>query len=235
MGKFLRPRRGNVNEAIYENITLYRGEIFLEYPEGAGVGKSPGRIIIGTGDDTYSQKKNVTRNPDDYQPFITDPSLYVPIYSDSHVSENYSYEDTDRGASILENIIAGVTKLPVMLGLIKSVLCRHTDNLRYDNDRICTIESTMATLSGINVLDIKTKTITLTGDNPNYLYMNAVIDSGYEFLKWDQVIASGSNPSSTTILFPLDVYNKTTRAYPLSSTYDYTRTYKCSYTLVKRA
>ena len=234
MGKFLRPRRGNIDQALDENITLFKGEIFLEYPEATGVGKSPGRIIIGTGDDTYRQKKNVTRNPDDYQPFITDPSLYIPIYSDSSPSQDYHYEDNDRGTTILSYIIEHTTKLPVMLGLIKQVLCRHTDNLKNDNDRLNSIEDTIADLTDLNIIDIKTKTITLVGDNPNYLYLDAEIDSGYEFLKWDQVIEDNVNPSINNSLFPVDVYNKVTRAYPLSGSYDYDRNYKCRYTIVKR-
>ena len=68
----------------------------------------------------------------------------------------------------------------------------------------------------------------------NYLYIDADIDDGYEFLKWDQVIANNTNPSTSTLLFPVDNYNKTTRAYPLSGTYDYNKTYKCRYTIVKR-
>ena len=233
MGRFLKPRRGNINEAVYENITLLKGEMFLEYPEGAGVGKSPGRIIIGTGDDSYNKKKNVTRNPDDYQPFITDPAIYIPIYSDSSPSQNYSYEDTDRGASIIGNIIEEVTKLPVMLGLIKSVLCRHTDNLRYDNDRICTIENTMARVDSVNILDVKKKSITARADQSSYLYLDATVDSGYEFFKWDQIIAEGLNPNINNLLFPVDPHNKTTRAYCLG-TFDYSKNYTCYYTIIKR-
>jgi len=234
MGKYLRPRRGNIDQALQENIVLLNSEIFLEFPEGAGIGKSPGRIIVGTGDDAYREKKNVTRNPDDFQPFITDPSLYVPIYSDSQPSEDYKYEDNDRGTSIISNMIEKVTKLPVMLGLIKNVLCRHTDNLKYDNYRLNQIENILADLSSINVIDIKTKTKNITGDNPNYLYIDADIDDGYEFLKWDQIIADNTNPGPSTLLFPVDNYNKTTRAYPLSGNYDYNKIYKCRYTIVKR-
>ena len=233
MGKFFRPRRGNINEALYTNITLLQGEMFFEYPEGAGVGKSPGRIIIGTGDDAYNKKKNVTRNPDDYQPFITDPAIYVPIYSDSSPSVDYRYDDTDRGTTIIGNMIEHVTKLPVLLGLIKSVLCRHTDNLKYDNERITTLEGTVARVESVNVLDIKKKTITVRGDNASYLYINATIDSGYEFLKWDEIVAEGLNPNLNNILFPVDPHNKTTRAYCLG-TFDYNRNYTCYYTLIKR-
>lgn len=234
MGKFLRPRRGNVNEAVYENIVLYKGEILLEYPEGRGVGKSPGRIIIGTGDDPYNRKKDVTNNPDDYQPFITDPSIYVPIFSDSSPSTEYDYEDNDRGATLLGSIISGVTKLPVLIGFIKKILCRHTDNLRYDNDRIKALEQAIANINNLNVIDIKTKFIVVHGTYPNYLYINADVDDGYEFLKWDQICVENASPISRNVLVPLEPYRKSTNAYPISGSFDYTKSYICYYTMIKR-
>ena len=136
MGKYLRPRRGNENLAVRENIKLLEGEIFLEYPEGRGIGKSPGRIIIGNNNDTYNQKVNSTTETNVFQPFITDPSIYVPLYDDSAPQPDYKYDDTDRGGSIINNIIEGVRKLPEIIGAIKKVLSEHTDNLRYDDYRI---------------------------------------------------------------------------------------------------
>ena len=234
MGKFLRPRRGNIDEATSENITLYRGEIFLEYPEGRGVGKSPGRIIVGTGDDTYNQKEDITDDPTKYQPFITDPSIYSPIYNDSHPSDNYRYEDDDRGATLIGNMFNRYTKLPTMLGWIKKVLCRHTDNLRYDNERINALENTVIRT---NILDIQTRSITIRTTSPGTTYINidAEIDEGYEFLKWDQVVLDTNSFQSTdVILYPKNPHESSTRAYVLSGYVNTTRAYLAYYTIIKR-
>ena len=136
MGKYLRPRRGNENEAVQANIRLLEGEIFIEYPEGRGMGKSPGRIIIGNGVDTYNQKVNSTTETDTFQPFITDPSLYKPIFEDSGTKPDYKYDDTDRGTSIIARMVNGIKSIPELIGLIKKTLCEHTDNLKYDDYRI---------------------------------------------------------------------------------------------------
>lgn len=237
MGKFLRPRRGNINEAVTEDITLYKGEIFLEYPEGRGIGKSPGRIIIGTGDDSYRQKENITDDPTIYQPFITDPSIYSPIYNDSKPSEDYRYDDDDRGASIISNMINRATKLPAMLGWIKKVLCKHTDNLRYDNERIKNLEqATILT----DILDIKTKSIIIDPPhNQSYMDISAEVDEGYEFFKWEQ-IACRAQPQRyfTYAEYPLiifDSFTQDTRAYNLTNLpIEDAIPYEFRYTIIKR-
>ena len=141
MGKYLRPRRGNENEAIDANIKLWKGEIFMEYPEGRGIGKSAGRIVIGNGEDTYSEKVNVTTDPHVFQPFITDPSIYVPLHEDSAPEQDYKYDDEDRGTTIAGRWITGVRALPTIIGYIKGILCEHIDNLKYDDYRIKLLRS----------------------------------------------------------------------------------------------
>ena len=142
MGKYLRPRRGNENEAIRANIKLWNGEVFFEYPEGRGIGKSPGRIIIGNGNDTYQEKENVTDDPTKFQPFITDPSIYAPLHNDFIPKEDYKYDDEDRGTTVIGRWLVGFRKLPEILGYIKEILCEHIDNLKYDDYRIKDLNST---------------------------------------------------------------------------------------------
>ena len=141
MGKYLRPRRGNENEAIRANIKLWNGEVFFEYPEGRGIGKSPGRIIIGNGNDTYQEKENVTNDPAKFQPFITDPSIYIPLHDDFVPKKDYKYDDEDRGTTVIGRWLVGFRKLPEILGYIKEILCEHIDNLKYDDYRIKILRS----------------------------------------------------------------------------------------------
>ncbi len=149
MGKYLRPRRGYENEAKEANIKLLNGEIFMEYPDGVGIGKSAGRLIVGNGNDNYSEKVNNSTEAYDFKPFITDPSLYQPLFEDSAPSAFWEYDDEDRGATIIDKIKMSISTLPEIIGNIKATLCEHTDNLRYDNKRI------MENASSINTLDNK--------------------------------------------------------------------------------
>ena len=60
MSSYLRPRRGTSTNASGQNIKLQKGEIFMEFPNGSTIGKSPGRIIIGDGSSSYSALKSVS-------------------------------------------------------------------------------------------------------------------------------------------------------------------------------
>jgi hypothetical protein len=169
MGKYLRPRRGNKNDAYEEDIVLLKGEIFLEYPEGKGIGKSAGRIIIGDGDSSYKELKDAPEEPTDFQAFITDPSMYIPVYYDSKPSTDYDYDDTDRGVTTIGEMVNAKLKLSEVISKVKKVLCEHTDNLRFDNDRIVDlIESTAKLDNKINAatysLDTKINSATASFD-----------------------------------------------------------------------
>lgn len=233
MGKFLRPRRGHETESIDENILLKEGEIFLEYPDDGGVGKSPGRIIIGSGSDRYNQKENASTESNVFKPFITDPQIYTPVYRDSNPSEEYRYDDGDRGAITLSNIIMGRLKLPVIIGMMKEVLCRHTDNLRYDNDRLNALEEK---IGNSDILDMKVGYVDVDMEgavvSSKQLSLNT-IESGYEFLKWESV--GTLNGITTEPVFIENISLQSTYIRTFSGKYlNYLATYRCYYTIVKR-
>lgn len=216
MGKYLRPRRGNEDEALRHNIKLWNGEMFLEYPEGRGIGKSAGRIVIGNGNDTYTEKENVTDDPTKFQPFITDPSIYTPLYEESLPKENYKYDDEDRGATIIINRwLSGFRKLPEIIGYIREILCEHTDNLRYDDYRIKRLEENGGYFSKILDIKIVTKTVSVSG-YPSVIQLAGDYIDGFEFSHWISVSADGrtSNPvyikDSTAQTTYICSYNGTT-------------------------
>lgn len=196
MSKKLRPRRGAEDAAIQEDILLEEGEIFMEFQTDRGEGYGPGRLIVGNGSSRYNEKVNNTNDPTEFQPFMTDPQIYVPIYDDSEPKpqdpEKYSYEDTDRGYTKLKNdLLMGIRKLPETIGIIKEVLCRHTDNLRYDNDRITNLENQ---LDSSNILDIMSygyiynTADTFIREFPISIDENSsAIPEGYTFYKWESV------------------------------------------------
>lgn len=197
MGKYLRPRRGNEDVATAANIKLLDGEIFLEFPEGKGFGKSAGRIIVGNGNDTYNEKVNSSTAPGTFKPFITDPSLYQPIYDDSSTKEDYRYEDSDRGTSLLANMINAVRNLPQCIGLIKKILCRHTDNLKYDNERLNALE---AKGMRADILDMQVVEVQVTPSGfVSELQVVAPYIEGWDFFMWNNV--STKNKASNPVYF----------------------------------
>ena len=230
MGKYLRPRRGNEDVATTANIKLLDGEIFLEYPEGKGMGKSPGRIIIGNGNDTYNEKVNASTNPGDFKPFITDPSLYQPIYDDNSPSNEYHYEDSDRGKSIIESMVDAVKTLPECIGLIKKILCRHTDNLRNDNDRLNALEA-----KGLrtDILDMRiVEVIAKPSGYISTVQIAAPNLSGWQFFMWTQ-ISTGSNPAEPAYFENPIAATTFLRSYK-NKTLIYNINYHCYALFVKR-
>ena len=201
MGKYLRPRRANEDKAIEKNILLRDGEMLMEFPEDGAIGKSAGRIVIGNGDNTYSEKVNASTEAGDFKPFITDPSIYQPIFTNSVPSEDYQYEDHDNGETFIRQIESGISKLPKIIELIKKTLCEHTDNIRYANDRISALEQ-----GGVSGAIIGIKTTEYVLNVPQYVpspYDEVIfgialpeIDSeGYEFVMWTAISGSkGSYP-----------------------------------------
>ncbi len=198
MGKYLRPRRGNENEAVDANIKLLNGEIFIEYPEGKGIGKSAGRIVIGNGEDTYAEKVNNSTVAEDFKPFITDPSLYQPIFEDSIPKSDYKYDDEDRGGNIISQMVVGIKLLPELIGYIKKILCEHTDNLRYDNYRINRLEDNGGLFA--NVLDIQIQVVQVTPPGfPVTSQLNGPYIEGYEFSHWINISADGRTSNNVYI------------------------------------
>ena len=229
LGRYLRPRRGNENAATEANIKLWEGEIFLEYPKDRGIGRSPGRIIIGNGNDVYTEKENVTDDPSKFQPFITDPSLYVPLYEESEPKENYKYEDEDRGTSIFTRWVIGIKSLPETIGYIRKILCEHTDNLKYDNYRINRLEEG-GSLANVADIRIVKKVVTPAGYNSSIRLDGDDIGEGYEFSHWINVSADGrtSNP-----VYIQDTTNINTYIYTFNGTFN-PIPYVCSAMYIKK-
>lgn len=194
MGRYLRPRRTNEDKALEKNIKLLDGEIIMEYPEGRGIGKSPGRIIIGNGNNTYLEKVNATTETSDFQPFITDPSLYSPIFKDSAPKQDYDYDDDDNGTFKINNMKPGIRKLPEIIGLIKETLCEHTDNIKNINDKLRTVSS-------LNVFDMKIVTVTVTPSAYQSSIQIVAPDEGpdWKFLTWTNFTTE--NRASTPAYF----------------------------------
>ena len=229
MGRYLRPRRGYKNAAVSEDILLLNGEIFLEFPEGRGIGKTPGKIIIGDGESKYSEKVDNSNDPNDFQAFITDPQIYVPIFIDSEPASNYKYHDEDRGTTLLNTISSGSKTLPELIGIVKRILCEHTDNLKYDNYRIEQLESQQL----IGVRDIKVCYIEIVVDYiPWTEAINVIADNipeGYTFLKWDSVVSiDGANQS---YIENIESNPARLRSY---SAFRYDDAYRCYYLAIKK-
>lgn len=230
MGKYLRPRRGNENDAFDVNIKLLNGEMFLEYPEGVGIGKGPGRIVIGNGNDTYREKSNASTIPGIFKPFITDPSLYIPIYDDTTTKENYKYEDDDRGKTILEKIKMSMINLPQTIGFIKEALCRHTDNLRYDNYRLNRLE---AKGLSTDILDIQVVEVQVTPSGfVSELQVVAPYIEGWDFFMWNNV--STKNKASNPVYFDNPTAATTFLRSYIGQTMQYNVPHYCYALFVKR-
>jgi hypothetical protein len=131
MAKYLRPKRGSKDIAHTQNFVLRPGELFMEFPEGM-IGKEPGRIVIGDGATSYDHIEYATTTTNKFQPFITDPSIYVPRFENSNPqTNNYTF---DAGTTEINNIGNGSTagaKLPKIIGSIKGALVKHANSLNY--------------------------------------------------------------------------------------------------------
>ena len=128
MAKYLRPRRGTQSNAKAQNFVLKSGEMFMEIPSGT-MGKTPGRIILGDGSTAYSLLNYATTSSSSYQPFITDPMLYTPIFSNStYATSDWTVNAATAAISGMGNGTGQVT-LPTILGKIKEALCKHEDSI----------------------------------------------------------------------------------------------------------
>lgn len=132
MAKYLKPRRGAKDIARSQNFILYNGEMFLEFPNG-NIGKEPGRVVIGDGNSSYT-KLNYTANNtnNEFQPFITDPSIYVPRFNNTTCTPEsdvfYSYNAATTAIEKIGNGSTAGEKLPDVIGAIKESLCKINEN-----------------------------------------------------------------------------------------------------------
>lgn len=133
MAKYLKPRRGSKESAYSQNIDLLKGEIFLEFPEG-NTGKEPGRIVIGDGFTGYRDLDYATTSTEKFQPFITDPSIYIPRFENTIPTEDYN-----NTTAVIEEIGNGSTAntvvLPNAIGAIKKSLYKLLDNISNKLDK----------------------------------------------------------------------------------------------------
>ena len=133
MAIYLKPRRGSRSNAFNQNIGLRKGEIFLEYPEGR-IGREPGRIVIGDGATSYEHINYASTSTNEFQPFITDPSIYVPRFDNStpspQATANYDWNATTKAIDEIGNgSTVSTTKLPKAIGSIKKSLSLLLDNI----------------------------------------------------------------------------------------------------------
>lgn len=140
MAKYLRPRRGSQANARSQNIKLQKGELFMEFPNGY-IGKEPGRIVVGCdGTTTYSALNHSSiAQPalNTYQPFITDPSIYIPKFTNTATSTGSG--SVTSAMSEINNIGDGSTAstktLPNIIGSIKKSLIYHDNSItKLNND-----------------------------------------------------------------------------------------------------
>ena len=180
MAKYYFPKRGKRDLAESQDIILKKGEMFVEIPQGTTMGHTPGKIVIGDGGTNYSSIKDATTSSEDFQPLITDPSLYMPIFVDdfepSPIPEYRSAE------FILKDEITsdGTTKLPAELSGIKKALWYHQESIDYNYH------------NGI-------KNIVSDGEGTKTFTATRLDDSTFSFNQtWRPVVNELSSTNSTT-------------------------------------
>ena len=118
MAKYLRPRRGAKEIAIEQDFVLRPGELFLEFPNGS-IGNEAGRIVIGNGISNYSIiNYSAAGSTNSFQPFITDPSIYIPRFEDISPTADYNATTTvinqmgdgSSSSNILPEVIKNIKK-----------------------------------------------------------------------------------------------------------------------------
>ena len=180
MAKYYFPKRGKRDLAESQDIILKKGEMFVEIPQGTTMGHTPGKIVIGDGGTNYSSIKDATTSSEDFQPLITDPSLYMPIFVDDF--EPSSIPEYRSAKFILEEEITsdGTTKLPAELSGIKKALWYHQESIDYNHN------------NGI-------KNIVSNGEGTRTFTATRLDDSTFSFNQtWRPVVNELSSTNSTT-------------------------------------
>ena len=124
--KYLLPKRGSKDVAQQQHVLLKSGELFLEFPTGM-TGKEPGRIVIGDGNTQYQNINYASTATNEFQPFITDPSIYIPRFDDStpdpQATATYDWNATTKAIDdIGDGSVSNNVKLPNVVGSIKKSL-----------------------------------------------------------------------------------------------------------------
>ena len=132
MARYLRPRRGDTAIANEQNIKLFKGELFMEYPNG-NIGREPGRLVVGDGNSSFSNIDYAPGSTNSFQPFITDPNIFIPRFENSTPAPAASATHDFNASTVAINDIGnGSTvgkKLPDIIGAIKKTLCLHNNSI----------------------------------------------------------------------------------------------------------
>jgi len=211
MAKYLRPRRGSKANAVAQKIALKKGEMFLEFPNSE-IGKGPGRLIIGDGATSYQNMNYATTATNVFRPFITDPEIYIPRFTNTNAST--SDYTIDSGTEAINNIGNGsnssTTTLPFIIGCIKEALCKHADSInRIDKDfldrvypigsiYISTSDTNPGTIFGGTWEQIKDRFLLASGDS----YTNASTGGAATVTLNVNQIPSHSHPFSSNFQAP---------------------------------
>ena len=136
---YLKPKRGSAINASSQNIGLKKGELFLEFPEGR-IGREPGRIVIGDGATSYEHISYHSTSTNQFQPFITDPSIYIPRFEDTvptpESSAIYDWNITNNAITEIGNGSTSGNVLPRVIGSIKKSLVLLFNDLANINIRL---------------------------------------------------------------------------------------------------
>ena len=188
MAIYLKPRRGSKANAFNQNIGLRKGEIFLEYPEGR-IGREPGRIVIGDGATSYDHINYASTSTNEFQPFITDPSIYIPRFDNStptpQATALYDWNATTKAIDEIGNgSTVSTSKLPKAIGSIKKSLSLLLDNVANINRTKYTKYSNVnindGGLTTENVSGSTTSQIIVSGDT-----INKVVDANGTTSGWN--------------------------------------------------
>jgi len=136
MAKYLRPRRGSQANAQGQKILLKKGEMFMEFPV-SDIGKGPGRIVMGDGATSYNALNYATTATNVFRPFITDPEIYIPRFTNTTpASSGWTVNSgTAAIAKMGDGSSSSTVTLPTIVGAVKEALCKHADSItKLNND-----------------------------------------------------------------------------------------------------
>ena len=206
MAKYLKPRRGSKANAYNQNIKLQEGELFMEFPNGY-IGKEPGRLVIGDGASSYQSCNYATSATNVFQPFITDPSIYIPRFANTATSTGSgsvspamtSIEKMGNGSS------TSTVTLPTIVSAVKEALVYHANSItKLNNDLAGKMSSSGATMTGDLYQGIYNK-FTTAGDIVRYSgWINTSTTSLADTIKY-----LDNNKSNTDHNHDDRYYNKT--------------------------
>ena len=207
MAKYLRPRRGTAANAQAQDFVLRSGELFLEIPTGGSLGKSAGRIVVGDGNTGYNNLNYASTAINTFKPFITDPSLYTPIFTNStYASSGWT---VNSGTAAIDKIGNGTgqIQLPKIVSGVKEALCIHEDSIHALNNSISGYDTRINQMS--TAVDSCTETVNNLSTAVNALNtkcattfssLNQLIDNAFVRINSvDNTLTSKVNGLSTTV------------------------------------